>query len=165
MALLNLFNGGCALIDDDDLPLVANGRWKRFTAAPGYHYVATRGKRPMLLHRWLMLPPSGMVVDHINGDTLDNRRENLRVCTHQQNMRNRRKARIGACTYKGVYFRAGKNRWHANIKENGRHVHLGSFRTQEAAAAAYDIAALLRFGEFACLNFPHVFPEIGFRAA
>lgn len=165
MAVLALSNGGEALIDDADLELVSATEWRRFTVAGEYHYAATRGKAPMLLHRWLMLPPPGFVVDHINGNTLDNRRQNLRVCTHAENMRNKRTASNSQHKYKGVS--RSKKRWAAQIgsSRSGKRTFIGLFKTQEEAAAAYDIAAVLRYGEFACLNFPHVFPEVGFRKA
>lgn len=167
MAELALTNGGVALIDDADLELVAHVEWKRFTVAKTYHYVSTRGKSPVFLHRWLMLPPVGFVVDHINGDALDNRRANLRVCTHAENMRNKRRQLNSPNKYKGISKPSDRRAWIAALGDSrcGTALHIGSFDTPEEAAAAYDIAAVLRYGEFACLNFPHVFPEVSPRKA
>jgi hypothetical protein len=166
MAFIELTNGGLAQVDEADIELIACHKWRRLTAAKTYHYVATTTRSPViLLHRFLMRAQKGLVVDHINGDTLDNRRGNLRVCTHAENMRNKRIASNSQNQYKGVA--RAKKRWSAQIgsSRSGGRTHVGLFKTQEEAAAAYDIAAVLRYGEFACLNFPHVFPELGFRKA
>jgi hypothetical protein len=102
-------------------------------------------------------------VDHANGDGLDNRRQNLRQATQQQNMRNSRKYRGGSSRYKGVCWKIRNQRWLAQIYVSEqdasgvptkRKLHLGTFTDQETAARAYDAAAREHFGEFACLNFP-----------
>lgn len=110
------------------------------------------------LHRLIANPPTGMVVDHINGDMLDNRRENLRVCTRQQNMMNQRKRVDNTSGYKGVarHTRSRRKPFKAYIKKDGKQHHLGNFETAEAAAQAYDDAARLLHGEYARLNFPGV---------
>lgn len=94
------------------------------------------------------LPHGG--IDHINGDKTDNRIINLRECTKAQNARNARG--WGRSGLKGVGARRGK--WRAYIQVDGRVIHLGTFEQQEAAARAYDAAAVRHFGEFARLNFP-----------
>ena len=100
-------------------------------------------------------------VDHRDGNTLDNRRENLRVATAAQNVRNARKKRSATTSrYKGVFFTRGRKGrslskpWQAQIRRGGKNRYLGCFETAEAAALAYDTAARETFGEFACLNFP-----------
>jgi hypothetical protein len=97
--------------------------------------------------------PKGMVIDHINGLGDDNRLQNLRPCTNQQNQLNRRcdKGR----DYKGVYRHKGK--WKAEITTNGVRSYLGLHGTPEIAAIAYDAAARAAHGEHASLNFPNVF--------
>ena len=100
-------------------------------------------------HRSIMNCPDDLVVDHINGNTLDNRKLNLRQCTHQQNMMNAVKKRKSLSKFKGV-FRNG-NSWGARIGNGGR-IHIGSFKTEEEAAKAYNEKALELFGEFAKLN-------------
>lgn len=167
MAELVLKGGEVALVDDGDLPVLATRRWRRFTVATRYHYVATVGKDPILLHRFLTGAATGMCVDHINGDPLDNRRENLRVCTHAQNMLNKKKNSNSKNRFKGVTRSRHPNSWCASIgsKRAKSFRYLGYFRSEELAAAMYDIAAVLTYGEFACLNFPHVFPEVSQRKA
>jgi hypothetical protein len=92
-------------------------------------------------------------VDHINGNGLDNRKSNLRICTHQQNCENSRKRKKSFSKYKGVYWSKNAKKWVAQITIDGKSKHLGYFELEEDAAAAYDKAAVKYFGEFACLNF------------
>lgn len=105
------------------------------------------------MHHVVLPPPTGMLVDHRNGDRLDNRRDNLRYATVVQNMRNVRKAK-GSCRFKGVSFIRDRGVFQAHVHANGRTTYLGQFCSAEDAAHAYDAAALSAFGEFACLNFP-----------
>jgi hypothetical protein len=112
-------------------------------------------------HRVLLNCPSGMSIDHINGDTLDNRVSNLRICTQQQNNFNRGKAKQDATSkYLGVaisnwYKKRGTGKkWAAFCGKGKRTKHLGVFDTEEEAAIARDKYALKEQGEFARLNFP-----------
>jgi hypothetical protein len=100
-----------------------------------------------------MATPKGKDTDHINGDTLDNRRCNLRVCSHQQNISNRKKQRNPTTSqYKGVHLDKARGKWHAKLRSHGRMVHIGYFTSEEDAAQAYNEAARKHFGEFARLN-------------
>ncbi|KKM76746.1 hypothetical protein LCGC14_1376980 [marine sediment metagenome] len=117
----------------------------------GYAVQASKygGRRIGRMHNMLLSPPRGMEADHINGNGLDNRRRNLRVVTRAQQCMNRRpqgksSKYKGVCRYKG--------RWHARIKINGHETHLGYFKEERYAAAAYNQAAQAAFGEFAWLN-------------
>ncbi|MHC4389402.1 MAG: HNH endonuclease, partial [Planctomycetota bacterium] len=96
--------------------------------------------------------PEGYVIDHINGDGLDNRKANLRLATVAQNAwnANKRNPRSG---YKGVCFAGEKRLWRAAIVCNRKRIHLGYFRDRTTAAKAYDTAAKRLHGEFASLNF------------
>ena len=91
-----------------------------------------------------------MQIDHANRDRLDNRRANLRVCSHGQNMQNRRP--LAAHGYKGVCHRKD-GCWQAAFRPNGRQVHLGRFDNPVDAALAYDVAAIAEYGEFAWTNY------------
>lgn len=104
------------------------------------------------LHRLVMNAKEGEHVDHINGDKLDCRRENLRLCTHGENSRNRRMSKANASGRKGVHWRRRVGKWRAQIMLNGKHIHLGDFHCREEAAAAYDRAAAELHGEFARTN-------------
>lgn len=103
-------------------------------------------------HRMIMNASSGMQVDHINGDTLDNRRCNLRLCTCAENAQNR-KLQGGSSNFKGVHWYRRDKKWYAQIRVNKGLIHLGYFDDEEGAAFAYDVAARILFGEFARLNF------------
>lgn len=109
------------------------------------------------MHRFLMHPVvSGFEVDHKNSDKLDNRRENLRICTRSQNNANRIKSDGCYSRFKGVTFLKREKHhlapWSAQIKVNRKKYHLGNYPVEELAAEAYNIAALEHFGEFARLN-------------
>ena len=120
-------------------------------------YVARCSKRDSKyyqprLHRELLKAPYGKEVDHINGNKLDNRKENLRIVSRFENSLNQvchRKAEEGHC-FLGV--KRGKNSWIAQIKNKGKAVHLGTFTTKEEAALAYNEAAIMFRGSFARLN-------------
>ena len=115
------------------------------------------GLASRLLHRTIMNCPEGMVVDHQFHDTLDNRKENLRICTVSQNAMNKRKS-IGSSRFKGVSWHKRDKKWKGKIVHNGRRISLGNFSSEEEAARAYDAKALKLFGEFSCLNFPETTP-------
>lgn len=107
----------------------------------------------VFLQREIMQPPAHLEVDHRNCDSLDNRRDNLRIVTHAENMRNRRKRKNTSSRYIGVSFRKKRKRWDANIRHNGRKIWLGSFTNEIDAAKAYDDAARKYHIKFARLNF------------
>jgi hypothetical protein len=112
------------------------------------------------LHRIIADAPRGKVVDHINGDPLDNRRANLRVCTQAQNLANGRSHRDSTSRYRGVSWKRSEGVWRAQISVGGqRSRFLGQYRDEEAAARAYDEAARAQYGEYARLNFPIGIPS------
>jgi hypothetical protein len=125
----------------------------------GYGVIGIDGIRHYI-HRIIYLIETGTLpprVDHRNLDITNNRFSNLRPCSSTQNQQNtpKRRGRYSS-RYKGVYYCKSprlKNRWAAQIKDNGRRVWLGSHRSERAAAKAYDVAARARHGEFAQLNF------------
>lgn len=149
-----LTQGKVALVDDDDYERVSQHRW--CTKKDRNTYYATRcvyisGKETtQALHRFILNAPPKTQIDHRNGNGLDCRKENLRYCSHQQNCANR--PGLSKKHYKGV--RKIINRWQAELQANGKYVYIGSFRSPEQAARAYDAEARKRFGEFARTNFP-----------
>lgn len=114
-------------------------------------------KKVTYLHRVIMDPKDGLVVDHIDGDKSNNSKSNLRVCTEAQNSRNRKVLKKNKTSrYLGVRYKTGsgrRKRWSARITFNGKEISLGIFLTQEEAAFAYDMAAKKYFGSFANINF------------
>lgn len=135
-------------VDDDVF------EWAKFLSLCLYrrkekpYVITSTGKR---LHRIIMKARSSrIVVDHINGNTLDNTRDNLRICSQGNNAKNREKSRNRLSSkYKGVHWCRG---WMAQIRVNYKKVHLGTFKTEEEAALVYNQAAVKYFGEFARLN-------------
>jgi hypothetical protein len=127
------------------------------------YFINDTGKGPTRsvwsFHRKVMGDPEGLVVDHINGDTHDCRKYNLRVCSVKENIRNS-KPQGGTSNYKGVSYDKSRDKWSASIKVDRKSIHLGRFSGEEDAAKAYDSAAKEYFGEFARLNFeaPHFKP-------
>jgi hypothetical protein len=112
----------------------------------------------VLMHRVITNAQTGMSVDHINGNKLDNRRANLRLCNSSENSRNRSLASINTSGYKGVTWHKQTQKWQAQIEVNGRNIHLGLHQSVILAAIAYNNAALKYFGEFAKLNAIEVLP-------
>lgn len=142
---------GYMLVDECDAQIVSQRTWS--LDSHGYPQGAMQGDT-ILIHRLVMSPQPYQIVDHINGDLLDNRRCNLRFATKAQNNMNRRKTGNCSSRYKGVCWNKKNRNWLAGIKVNGKRKNIGSFKDEEAAARAYDAAAVEYFGEFAWLNFP-----------
>lgn len=105
----------------------------------------------VLLHRYIMNPGTDMVVDHINNNSLDNRIENLRVCTMDENCQNRRLYKNSKSGYKGVKWHSRNNCWMVQVGSKPR-FHVGVFESKHDAALAYDAAAIQIYGEYAHLN-------------
>lgn len=125
---------------------------KRWCVGDGYAVNQALGR----MHRFLLNAPANKQVDHINGDKLDNRRDNLRLCSATQNAHNRGKY-VGKSVFKGVTWQKrtydeSRGYWKAQIIVDGKVIYLGSYPTDRDAAAAYNDAATKHFGEFARLN-------------
>jgi hypothetical protein len=157
MAELRLTKGYVAIIDDEDFDRLSQWKWtavvtgQRIKRVYAYRRALVPGDTPrrqaLYLHRAILNAPDGSDVDHINGDTLDNSRANLRLATRSQNLANSRRAR-GVTGFRGVTI----------DKRDGAFVMRCSgaskrFATAEGAARAYDAAARQRYGQFAKLNF------------
>ena len=161
-----LARGRVTLIDDEDYELVLGYRWRVMENRADQAYVVTykklhdrggRDKRGRGINNYPMhtLLTGFRLVDHRNGDTLDNRRSNLREATYSQNAMNRRANQGSRTGFKGVNWSGERTqRWQVRIMKEGKRHFIGNFDTPEEGAFAYDIAARELHGEFARLNFP-----------
>lgn len=158
MKEIELTRGKVAIVDDDDYEYLRQYKWQ--FNSDGYavrrqYYGKINGKyvqKGIFMHRIVNKTPGGMQTDHINGNKLDNRKENLRSCTYSENARNKGLYKNNKFGFKGVYTKGGENIY-ATIQTNGIPRHLGTFHTVEDAAKAYNEAAIKYHGEFAKLNF------------
>lgn len=150
---IELKAGVAAIVDAADYPAVAKHHWTAHRGNTTTYARALIDGTRILLHVFLMGAKEGCTVDHANGNGLDNRRLNLRHATPSQQMRNIHGGR-GRSLYKGVSWANRQRKWVATISVDGKNRHLGYFDVEDDAARAYDAAARLHYGEFACLNFP-----------
>jgi hypothetical protein len=145
--LVPLTKGAFAVIDPVDAERVLAFSWN--LSSTGYaHRSGGRGS----MHRFILDAPPGWEVDHVNGDTLDNRRSNLRLATHSENMRNSRLSSRNTSGFRGIYRQSDTYRWVARVRVRGATHHIGSFATREEAAAARDRLAQELHGKFVRLN-------------
>lgn len=158
MRTVDLTQGKVALVDDEDFALVAGVKWyanknKRTWYARRFAYFGDgkQGRTIVKMHRLIIGAKPGDIVDHINGDGLDNRRSNLRICDSSQNACNRLRRPNVSGPYRGVWMAHG--RWVARIRVHGKAIWLGAFDSALEAALTYDVTASSLHGEFARLNF------------
>lgn len=147
-----LTKGRVALVDDSDYERISSEKW--FASTNGYAVRTVRmpnaGNIRIHMHRTILgISDASVLVDHINGDGLDNRRSNLRICSKSENLRNRGKPASNTSGYKGVAWSKAAGKWQAYITVEGKRKHLGLFETPEAGHAAYCEAATKLHGEFA----------------
>lgn len=141
-----------AMVDTVDYEWLSQTRWCLFAK---YVATSTRVNGSRYMHRIIMQDPENAQVDHINGDKLDNRRSNLRICTSRQNKSNVGRKNIPHATseYIGVCYIRRKRKWCASVLD-GKKVHRSMHRTEIEAAKWRDAKAYELRGEFARLNFP-----------
>lgn len=146
-------NGGVFRIDTADLPLVRQYQW--WIDKKGYVKTKFMGKGILLSRLLMNITECGreLFVDHISGDTTDNRRSNLRVCLPEENIKNRKLNLTNKTGFKGVSFIDRIKKYRADIRAgDGKTIYLGCYGTVLEAATAYDRAAILLHGEFARTN-------------
>ena len=160
MKTIPLTKGKEAIVDDEDFEWLSQWKWCTKVSWRGNTeiFYAVRGKGPrkamkiFKIHRVIMNAKPGQIIDHINGDGLDNRRCNLRFVTASQNSWNTRPGGRGSSRFKGVSWSKPKKKWRAYINLNNRQQHINHCELELQAAFAYNIRAILLFGEYACLN-------------
>jgi hypothetical protein len=153
-----------AIVSDKDYERVSEYHWHAMSTGnrgvcASRRFRINKVRILQLMHRFILgiEKEDRLDVDHKNGNALDNRRKNLRICTKAQNMYNRRKQKT-PCTskYKGVSWRKTEKKWVVGIKFNRKSLNLGYYKNEIYAAKVYDKKAKELFGEFACLNFPKI---------
>lgn len=156
MKEIELTKGMRCKVDDEDFVELSKYKWCVSKSSCAYYAVRgewqpkTKNTKVFYMHRLIVRAIEGMQVDHINGDTLDNQKSNLRICQAFENQRNMRPRASGT---KGIHFNKRrahmKTPWHAYITVNRKRNHIGYFETEKEAQDAYNQEAKRLFGEFA----------------
>ena len=157
MKEITLTQGKVALVDDEDFEELSKYRWsvckkgRNNWYARRHQYVGPGKYAKVYMHKHIM-NETGLIVDHINGNSLNNQRSNLRYCTQAQNAMNSRHQEKCASKFKGVSKHIRFKTWQAAIVYQRKRIWLGCHGCEEAAALAYNKKAVELFGEFARLN-------------
>jgi len=157
--VITLTRGRFTIVDAEDYDRLAEHKWYVSDNRGLFYAQRQQNGRTIRMHRVILNIPPGLLCDHKNHNTLDNRRCNLRICTQAQNHYNQLPRDGGTSRYKGVHWHKDHRRWEAQIQHKGRNIHIGYYDYEADAAIAYDDMAIELFGEFACLNFNYR-PEI-----
>lgn len=153
MKVIKLSQNKETFVDDEDYKYLSQWKWYYHQGYAIRKISIGNGKRKTIrMHNEIIAPLQGYFVDHINGDTLNNLKINLRFADKSENNRNRTKRIKLTSKYKGVLWHKRDKKWQASIKVNKKQYHLGYFQSEDAAAYAYNIAAITHFGEFARIN-------------
>lgn len=154
MKKIPLTNGYFALVDNHWFDYLNQFSWRARVAPHGVYAVRSDGHHGTIFMQWAILPRRfGLLIDHKNRNTLDNRRRNLRYATATQSQGNTGRKRVTPTSkYKGVTWNKQKQKWLCRIGHNWKMLFLGWFYKEEQAAKAYNRAAKHLFGKFACLN-------------
>lgn len=153
MKELLINKGKIVLVDDEDFDKVSSLTW--YCTHNGYainELIRNKKRTRTLMHRMLLDCPAEKIIDHINSNKLDNRKENLRICSRAENNRNLKIHSKNTTGYKGVHFFKKLNKYQAYISVNYSRINLGYFKLAKDAAMAYNKAAIELHGEFAKLN-------------
>lgn len=158
MKRIKLTQGQFALVDDHMFEELNKYKWYAAKVKSGDFYAqrvdySNGGKKIIKMHRFILGISDGKVlVDHGDGNTLNNQIYNIRPCTHAENIRNRGITKRSTCGYKGVFWEKAAKRWRAQLNIGKKKIHLGLFYDINDAARAYNKAIITHHGEFARLN-------------
>lgn len=159
MKKIKLTQGKYTIVDDEDYEYLNSFRWCAHKGGNTFYAErhsdldpVTEKRKIISMHRVIMKTPKGFYTDHINRNGLDNRKENLRICTLGENVKNTRKYSNNTSGYKGVSWSKFANKWRAQIKKDNKKIHLGYFDDKHEANVAYCKAAKELHGEFASPN-------------
>lgn len=152
MKKIKLSQNKFALVDDEDFEWINKLKW--YYSSYGYATSKSSNYKTIFMHREILKVSKGMVIDHVNRNKLDNRRENLRICNNSQNNANKSKQKGEfSSLYKGTYWDKFNKLWSCQITINNKIIRIGRFEQERHAAMAYDIWAKELHGKFAVLNF------------
>lgn len=154
---IQLTRNQIALVDDEDFEYLSSYKWQACKNGYADRSISrlVSGKncsKRSYMHREIMGNPGRLEVDHKNGNRLDNRKSNLRLCSRAQNQMNRIKSSNKTSKYKGVSWQKCANKWMVYIKIDQKRYYLGIFISEKEAAKSYNKAAMKNFGKFAKLN-------------
>jgi hypothetical protein len=155
MKEIQLTNGGVTLVDNEDFNELKKYKWfAHREKSTTYVWRHLNGSRKMVkIHRQILnAMDSSIKIDHIDGNGLNNQRNNIRLCNDQQNSMNTKIRRDNSSGYKGVSYHAKNKKWRATINFNRRQISIGCYGNKEDAAVAYNQKAIELFGEFARPN-------------
>jgi hypothetical protein len=157
MKTIKLKHGHEALVDDEDFEYLSQWNWSY--CLKNYRESARRSTRTngkfktIYMHQMLLSPRLGYMVDHKDGNALNNCKNNLRYATNSENLRNSKKHKVGTSAYKGVHWAKDKRKWVAVIADGNHRIKIGYYHEELIAALAYDIKAKEIYREFARTNF------------
>ena len=153
MKVIPLNQGKYAIVDDIDYERVSALKWYVNQSGRDKTWYAITNTGRFRMHRFILcLTDPKIEVDHIDGDGLNNTRNNLRIATRTQNLANQQKRENTSSKFKGVSLDRRRNKWQSNIRMNGKRKWLGQFNNELDAAKCYNVAAIEFFGDFAKLN-------------
>jgi len=154
--LIPLTQDRFTIVDAEDYDRLNQHKWHVCKSHRSIYAGRNSKRRLIRMHRVLLNAPPGRIVDHRDGNGLNNRKHNLRLCTHQENNYNKRPYLGTTSRFKGVFWHKRENKYSAGIRKNGKRYYLGCFDDEIEAAVVYDIKAMELFGEFAYFNFPEL---------
>ena len=153
MKLIPLTQGQFAIVDDEDFERLSQLKWYAAKKRQTFYAQREHSNTCLKMHRFILgVCDRAVLVDHKNGNGLDNRRENLRLCSNAENTRNRLGTPNTSSKYKGVSWCNNTMKWKAQIRKNGVLFYLGVFQKEADAAFAYNKKSSEIFGEFSKLN-------------
>jgi hypothetical protein len=150
---IKLTRGLEVIVDDEDFESLNQFKWYSQKGQGNHYYAARCEKRKTILMHRVLLNPENFYVDHINGNTLDNRKCNLRIVTNAQNIMNSKKCdKKVSSKYKGVHWHNQSQKFRVKITLNKKEIHLGYYNNEIDGAKAYNEAALKYHGKYARIN-------------
>lgn len=147
MKKIPLTQGKYAIVDDSDFAELSKFKWY-FRNGYAVRTMQKGGKKKTVrMHRIIVKTPIGMDTDHINRDKLDNRRNNLRICSRAENVANSFRS-DNTSGFRGIWFNKRLKKWQAGLNKSGKHIYVGIFKNINEAVSAYNKVAVKYFGEF-----------------